>query len=195
MNQPDFRSNLNAAQQWASELVGNVRPEQLSDPTPCSEFTVAQLIEHLLAVQERITSMASSGTIGDVPSQIALTTDSPGEDFDRRARAGADAWDAWSADDLWSRTVTAPFGTVPGGAAVMMYASENLAHGWDLAVATGQPSEADPQVVAPILAGMKRALPAEPRGAEVGIPFAPVVESAPDAGPTEQLANWAGRSR
>ena len=64
-------------------------------------------------------------------------------------------------------------------------------HGWDLAVATGQPSEADPALVEAV-AGITRAfIPAEQRGGAV--PFGPVVEPRPEAGPTERLANWSGR--
>lgn len=66
-------------------------------------------------------------------------------------------------------------------------------HGWDLAVATGQPSEADADLASAALALAARTLPAEPRGGHV--PFAPVAEPSPDAGPTEQLANWSGHRR
>jgi len=43
-----------------------------------------------------------------------------------------------------------------------------------------------------VLAVMTQTLLAEPRGVP-NIPFDPVVESAPGAGPAERLANWAGR--
>jgi hypothetical protein len=57
--------------------------------------------------------------------------------------------------------------------------------------ATGQDPEADPALVAPAYATMQRALPATGRE---GFPFDPPVEPAPDAGPTERLANWTGRA-
>lgn len=89
--------------------------------------------------------------------------------------------------------VTAPFGTLPGAAALGAYLSEHVAHGWDLAVATGQPSEGDPDLAEIALQAMTAALPAEQRGGQ--IPFAAPVKPAADTGPTERLANWTGRAR
>ncbi len=171
----------------------NVSAEQLHEPTPCAEFDVTELVEHLMAVQERIRGIAVDGHVDGAPFRLAFEQDSVAEDFARRVHEFAVAWEAWQEDELWSKTVTAPFGTGPGGAALMVYTSENLTHGWDLAVATGQDSEADPAIVAPILAGMYNALPADNRGDD--IPFNAVVESAEGAGPTEQLANRLARSR
>ena len=68
---------------------------------------------------------------------------------------------------------------------------EILTHGWDLAQATGQPTERDPELACWALAGAKRILPPEARGADV--PFGPVVEVPPGAGPYAQLAAWLGR--
>lgn len=193
MPNPDFRPQLRQAQDWVAELLANLRPEQLHEPTPCADFDVTELIEHLLAVQERIRGIAVDGNVDDAPFTLAFEDENLIEDFAHRIQESAAAWEAWQEDELWTKTVTAPFGTVPGGAALMVYTSENLTHGWDLAVATGQDAEADGVFVEPILAGMRNALPADNRGED--IPFNPVVEPAEGAGPTEQLANWLGRSR
>jgi uncharacterized protein (TIGR03086 family) len=105
-------------------------------------------------------------------------------------------WSVWAApagDGILDREVTAPWGTVPGRAALYGYLNETLVHGWDLAVATGQPVEAPREIAEAALAAAPRTLPAEPRGGHV--PFAPPAPPAADAGPTERLANWSGRSR
>jgi len=88
--------------------------------------------------------------------------------------------------------VTVPWGQAPGREALWGYIGEALVHGWDLAVATGQPSEADPALVEPTAAEVRRFIPADAR--VPGVPFSPVVEPRPEAGPTERLANWSGRS-
>jgi uncharacterized protein (TIGR03086 family) len=72
------------------------------------------------------------------------------------------------------------------------YIQEVLAHGWDLAQATGQPAEGDPELATWALAISRRILPPEIRGQE-GVPFGPVVEAPAGAGPYTQLAAWLGR--
>ena len=106
------------------------------------------------------------------PAQLALPT--PCAEYDVRA--------------LLSHIVG---GKVPGRIAVSGYVQEILAHGWDLARATGQPTELDPELASWVLAVARRILPPEPRGGE--IPFGPVVPVPPDAGPYAQLAGWLGR--
>jgi hypothetical protein len=74
------------------------------------------------------------------------------------------------------------------------YLNEALVHGWDLAVATGQHSEADPAIAEAGLAAAQQI--SSPRTSAVApCRFAEVVPSTPDAGPTERLANWAGHRR
>ena len=87
--------------------------------------------------------------------------------------------------------VELPWGKIPGRFAIAGYVQEILTHGWDLAQATGQPTERDPELARWALAGAKRILPPEARRADV--PFGPVVEVHPNAGPYAQLAAWLGR--
>lgn len=196
MSIPDLRTNLTDTQQWICELVAGLRPEQLDRPTPCSEFTVAGLIEHLFGVQLRLVAYATDRAVGDTPATVPLRSSDPAElaaqlgELADRSRQG---WDRWSSEEMESQTVSGPFGVVPGAVALAIMTSENMVHGWDLAVATDQPSEADPQTASILLQLMQRALPAEPRGGEV--PFAPPVPTGAEAGPTERLAAWAGHSR
>lgn len=186
---PDLRPQLAQAQQWVAGLVARVRQDQLDHPTPCSEFTVRQLLEHLLAVENRIATVGRTGSIGDSPSSAPLPDGDLGEGF----RVAVDqATDAWTDDQSLARECTLPWGRSPGAVAVAAYVGENVVHGWDLATAIGAPAEADPQLVAIARAGYERILPPEPRGGEV--PFGPVVEPAADAGPTERLANYLGRT-
>lgn len=184
---PDLRPLLTRAQRWVTELIAGVSQDQLADPTPCEGLDVRALIGHLYAGARRVEVMAKGGDARTIP----FITDLPDGDLAAGYREHADASRrAWAAADLGA-PVTAPWGTIPGALAIGGYLQEAVTHGWDLAVSTGQPSEADPELAEAALAAAHRALPAEPRGGD--IPFGPVVEPEPYATPTQRLVNWTGR--
>lgn len=185
---PDLRQAVVSAQEWVARLAAGVRPDQLDARTPCSDFDVEALLEHLFGVADRLVAMGAGRPADSVPPSVAaLPADVVGT-YRARIEEGRRAW----TDPVsLGRLVEAPFGRVPGAVVLGVYLAENLTHGWDLATATGQDPEADPALVAPAYATMQRALPAQGRE---GFPFALPVEPAADAGATERLANWLGRS-
>jgi uncharacterized protein (TIGR03086 family) len=189
--QTDPRPGYRAALDWVTGLAAAVRPDQLALPTPCPEFDVRDLLGHLVATVRRAVAIAEGTSPLDVP---VVVTDVADHDFATTyAQDAKRALDAWADEARLDAVVTVPWGQVPGRGAVGAYTNETLVHGWDLAVATGQDSETDPELAEAILAVAQRAIPAEPRGGHV--PFAPPVEPGPGAGPTERLANWSGHRR
>ncbi|GAA1310465.1 TIGR03086 family metal-binding protein [Pseudonocardia xinjiangensis] len=191
----DPRPLYAGALSWAQDIVRGIRSDQLGEPTPCPEFDVRTLLAHLVATVDRATALGKGMDWALTPSFVPAAPD------DGWSRVYGDAiaamWAVWGdeADSgrLLDRVVTAPFGTVPGRAALVSWTRETLVHGWDLAVATGQDVEADPEAARAVLAMTERVLPAEPRGGH--IPFASPVPPRADAGPTERLANWCGHRR
>lgn len=189
MTLPDSRPQLAESQEWVATLIDAITPEQLDAPTPCDGWTVRDLVEHLLAVEGRVAGLPALGSVDDLPRRVPL----PERDVAGAFRqASLEAQQAWADDSLLTTMVSPPWGEVPGAAAIGAYINEHLAHGWDLATAIGQHAEADPQLVGPVLAMAQHAIPDVARGTE-HMPFGPVIDSATDAGPTEQLANWLGR--
>ena len=188
----DLRPSLTQAQNWVTDLIEGIGDDQWHEPTPCTEFDVTALVQHLLAVQHRTLLLATARTVEGAPTSLPL----PADDLVGFVRVGVDeagsAWAQWTVEELETKTVVHPIGTIPGGVAVAMYTDEYLTHGWDLAVATGQDCEAPADLVEPVLAFMTKALPAQRPPV---MPFADAVPSRPGAGPTERLANWMGRSR
>lgn len=188
-NTTDPRPLYREALSWTTALVEKVRDDQLTASTPCADFDVRTLLGHLVATVERARVIGEGGDPGTVP---LVVTDTHDDGYADAYRSAADRmWPVWTDDSRLDATVTAPWGTVPGRAAIWGYINETLVHGWDLAVATGQPSEAHPELAEAMLAVARHAIPAETRGGHV--PFADVVEPHPTAGPTERLANWSGR--
>jgi uncharacterized protein (TIGR03086 family) len=187
----DPRPHYRTALTWVRTLANGVPADRLADPTPCTEWDVRGLLGHLVATVDRVRVIGEGGDPQTTPRVVEGIaddgwTDALGAAEDKMAAV-------WADDALLDELVTVPWGRVPGRAAVWGYIREALVHGWDLAVATGQSPEADPVTAEAALAETKLVMPAEPRGGP--IPFAAPVAPRPEAGPTEQLANWCGHAR
>ncbi len=186
----DPRPLYRAAQRWVTALVEGVRPDQFDAPTGCPDFDVRTLLGHLVSTVERARVIGAGGSPEDVPLVTSgIADDAAAATY---AAGAARVWEVWDDDALLTAPVTVPWGTVPGAEALWGYLNEALVHGFDLAAATGQPSEADPAVVQPMLDRIPAILLGGFRGGPV--PFAAVVEPAAGAGPPERLANWSGRT-
>lgn len=159
-------------------LRGVVETDQ-PKPTPCAEFTVHQLADHLLDGIEMLTRAA--GGSPDVIRQGPLET--------------VVATAAQQANEAWARrgtegTVVVAAGEIPATVAAAILSIEYLVHAWDFAQATGQQVHVSGEVVdyvssiaSPIIAG------ARAHGA-----FAAEVSSGPDANVLERLVAFSGRS-
>jgi uncharacterized protein (TIGR03086 family) len=186
----DPRPYYDRSLRWVRDLATDVRPDQLDDPTPCPEFDVRALLGHLLATVHRATGI---GAGADPTTMPVVVTEVPDDGWAAALAAAEDGYRAaWRDERRLDAEVRVPWGLVSGRAALWGYVNEALVHGWDLAVATGQPAEADADLAEAALAGVLPKLPADRRGGPV--PFAEVVPSDPGAGATERLANWSGHS-
>jgi uncharacterized protein (TIGR03086 family) len=172
-------------------IAAAVSPSQLTLPTPCTEYDVRALLSHIVGGLTR-TALVGEGAEDALahPAQASGVTDDGWPDAYRAAAARSSA--AWADDAKLDALVEVPWGKIPGRFAVAGYIQEVLAHGWDLARATGQPTEGDPELALFSLATAQRILPPEIRGDE-GVPFGPVIEAPAGAGPYTQLAAWLGR--
>lgn len=186
MNDP--RALYGRAVAQTESTVAAVRPDQLGLPTPCTEWDVRTLLSHMVGGVIRVALVGEGADALSVsPFADASTADWAGA---YRA-AGARALAAWSDDGKLDAIFAVPWGKVPGRVAVAGYVREVLAHGWDLAVATGQQTELDPELGAFALEVSRRSLPAAGRE---GLPFGPVVLAPAGAGVYGQLAAWLGRT-
>ncbi|MEJ3656890.1 TIGR03086 family metal-binding protein [Actinomycetes bacterium KLBMP 9759] len=189
MTTTDPRPLYTQAISWTRGIMARVDADQLDSPTLCTEFDVRTLMGHLVATVERARVIAEGGDFASIP---IVRTGIPDAELAASYGAAAEKTLAvWSDDAVLDRPVTVPWGTVPGRASLWGYINETLVHGWDLAVATGQPAEADPALAEAALQVSSTLLPAERRGGPV--PFAAPVTPRDGAGPTERLANWSGR--
>ena len=161
-------------------VVGGIRPDQLDDPTPCSEFTVRGVLEHMIggaamfAAAFRGTEPAQPDTtdvlagFGPALTELAASIQGPG---------------------ALGRTIQAPFGEVSGDTFARFVVLDGLVHGWDLATATGQPYGPPDALVDAVDAFARQAL--DPL--RDGHTFGPAVEPPTSATPIERLAAFTGR--
>ncbi len=188
---PDTRPLFHAALAQVAPLVDGLTTADLDRPTPCSEWTVRDLLSHLVAVEDRIVHIAGGGKPFEMPTMVEGIADADWSDAWNSRVAPLE--DALADDALLTREWVHPAGTMPGFQAIAVYASEVAVHAWDLARALGRDAELNQDVAAAVVGPITGALPSEPRGAEIGIPFGPVVPVADDASPYARLVGWVGR--
>ncbi|HEX3622546.1 MAG TPA: TIGR03086 family metal-binding protein [Acidimicrobiales bacterium] len=166
-------------------LVAGVRPDQWGLDTPCSGWSVRDLVNHLVVGHRRFACFVRGEP---APS---LDVDHLGEDAVAAYRTTADELlEAFRQEGALDRIVTVPIGPVPGIVALHLRLVEALVHGWDLASATGQPTSFPDDMVEQALAFTADSLTAIPPGRT---PFGSP-QPAPDEAPTiDRLAALLGR--
>lgn len=169
-------------------LIAGISGDRWSAATPCSGWTVRELVTHLIAGNVKYAGIARGDdfvpgapqvSVGAVPAVTYRETLS-------------DMLHAWRTPGAFDREITLPRGQ-RGRAevAAWIHLAETLGHGWDLATAIDQePGFADEDVAASLEECRKR-MPAI-RGQ--GSPFADAVDGA--KGPLiDQLAAYLGRTK
>src|SRR3954453_14966574 len=142
------------------DLIEGVRPEQRSLPTPCSEFDVEALLDHIVGGVQVFEAGSEGRTYEGDPSEYHVDDD-PAAQF----RSSADALIASWAEHGLDRDVAISSGAeMPGQMVFNMTVMEYLAHGWDLATATDQPVPYTEEEAADVLARAKATLPPEYQG-------------------------------
>ncbi|MDP9075544.1 MAG: TIGR03086 family metal-binding protein [Actinomycetota bacterium] len=114
--------------------------------------------------------------------------DDPAADFRAAAASLVAGWEKYGRD----RKVRVTSGELPGPMVFDMTVMEYLTHGWDLAVATGQPVRYTEQEASDTLARAEAMLPPEYRGD--GMPFGHVVAIEADAPALNRLVAFLGRN-
>ena len=162
-------------------VLHTIAADDLSRQTPCAEFDVAQLTDHLLG-----SIAALGGMVGaDLPERDE--TDSVERQVVAAARPALDAWHRHGLDD------TVPFGKgeMPAKGACAVLSLEFLVHAWDYASAVGHKIDA-PEPLSEYVLGLARAvIRPEFRG---GAGFDDPVDVPEDAGALEQLVAFTGRN-
>ena len=138
---PDLLDLYDRGSAWAVEVVSGA-VNDLDATTPCEEWNVRTLLNHMLDAQRYFLS-AARGEQASPPGATApeILSDDPAGDF-RKMRT--DMLAAYSDPEVRERT----------GISLGIAFSDLLLHTWDLARATGQDETLDPDKCAEMLEGM-----------------------------------------
>jgi len=126
--------------------VHAVRSEQWDLPTPCTEWDVRTLVNHVVGENRWAVPLFGGGTIAEVGDRLDgdLLGADPTAAWDESASGAVSVVDEMGAME---RTVHLSFGDFPGSEYAMQLFADLLVHGWDLARATGQDETLDPELV------------------------------------------------
>lgn len=170
--------------------AAGVPADRLDDPTPCAQWTVAQVLHHAAGDQH-----AWAATIGHGDLPVYNPFDPP-----RRLDQGAgtvvaaavdSASQAWEKVDPAADAVPTPLPptpTLPAPLAAGACALDAAVHAWDVALATGQPSPLTAALAAQLLPAARAT--AEPLR---GFAYAPALATDGGDDPVAELLKYLGR--
>ena len=162
-------------------VLRGMTDDDLDKHTPCTEFTVSRLADHVVGGVSALGSMAG-GSVQDAPNAPTIES--------RVADVAQQVLETWRARGLEG---SVPFGDgeMPATTAAGILSVEFLVHGWDFAQATDQPLPVSGEVADYTLGLAQRIISPSERGA--GADFAEEVPVAPGADPLECLIAFTGR--
>src|ERR1700677_2560895 len=186
------RSTLLDSYENAAVIVSGIAADELGQPTPCPNYDVAGLIDHLVEAGRRAAAVGrgQAPPPGDDAPHVELS-DAPGQ----LRSAAEEAARAWGDDSSLSLRHAMPWGEEYTGATLVdMYLAELAAHAWDLARSTGQTGKLDPSLALPALEGARAMIKPQYRDmVGPGVPFGAEVCPAPGDDDWERLAAFTGR--
>jgi uncharacterized protein (TIGR03086 family) len=168
------------------KVLAGIDPSRLDDPTPCRLWTVRQLINHAVTAPR-----AGVGVVRSGDWHVAEEDFASGDFLAAYDATAADALDAFEDPAAAEKMLKLPFAEVPGAFLMQMITTDQFAHGWDLAKATGQSTDLDPELAEELLAHAD--IPDKFRGEEGKAPFGPRREAPEGAAAADKLAAMLGR--
>lgn len=129
-----------------NEQVAAVEAGDWDRPTPCSEWTVHELVNHVAGEDLWTVPLVNGSTIEEVGNRFDgdLLGDAPTNTALEAAAAAVSAVEERIPE---GGTVHLSYGEERLEEYLMQLSADHLVHGWDLAVATGRRLEPDPDLV------------------------------------------------
>ena len=169
-------------------IVAAVKPDQLGDPTPCADWDVRALLNHTIGGVYMFDDAAQGNELDIARFEQDMVGSDPADSYEQGAvKLKKTVQQSGVLDGQW----TMPFGATPGQIAIGIATVETIQHGWDVAKATGQKAEFDPEVMEAAMAAAQLFPPDIVR--QPGV-FGTENECASDAPLEDRLAAFLGRT-
>jgi len=178
----DLIAALDQTFQHTHGIIANVSVDQYNDSTPCADWAVRDLLEHTIGVVAGLGATAR----GEVGAPFELGAD-PATQF---KDAATSTLAAWRSPGVLDRVIDGGAGQMPGHVLAGINLLDTATHAWDIAAATGQPSELPDAVATTALEVSRATISPEMRPGR----FGPEVPAAANASPTELLVAFLGRT-
>ncbi|GIJ74533.1 TIGR03086 family metal-binding protein [Virgisporangium ochraceum] len=167
-----------------------VRTGRLDDPTPCTEWTVAQVLFHAAGDQHAWASTVGSGSLPsynpfDPPRELDGGVEAT---VAKAVEAAVGAWSGVDPAGPLVRTPLPPVPELPASLAAAACALDAAVHAWDVAVATGQPSPLTAELAGQLMPAARAT--AEPLR---GFAYAPALPEQEDDDAAAALLRYLGR--
>src|SRR2546423_9334700 len=121
------------------EVVDNVKAGQLSNSTPCTEWTVRDVINHVTGGATMFAVCVEQGSVPDDLLPKLMGGDNLGDDVNGSFHKASDrARAAFGSPGALDKMVKLPFGEMPAGIALNIAIMDVMTHAVDIAKATGQ---------------------------------------------------------
>ncbi len=168
------------------EGLAGVADDHLTGPSPCTEYTVGDLIDHVDLVAQGPTSLALGSR--ELPD-TGYSHLKPGwrDTVTQHVRALGKAWDGPA---VWEGTGNVPGSHLSNSTWGKIALTEFVVHGWDIAAATGQPFDLPEQTLQACFEHVAVFVPNAP------LPdlWGPPLEVPPDAALLDRILATTGRA-
>jgi len=173
-------------------LLLGITDDHLTAPTPCPEWTVGDLLDHIMGLSYAFTQAAQKRT--DAPGTDTAPPAPSAANLSRHWRSRLpvvleELATAWKNPTAWEGTAQAGGVTMPAAAMGATAVNEVTMHGWDLARATGQEYAADPRLLEHLIEFLSQNPPEGTPGL-----FGPIVPTDDEASLLDQAVALAGRN-
>jgi uncharacterized protein (TIGR03086 family) len=172
-----------------------VPQSDLGQPTPCTEYTVGDLLDHLAGVTvafggAAVKARGESSKMGPWGEAGHLAPDWR-TSLPQRLR---DLATAWRDPEAWTGMTYVGGGEQPGEMIGVILLGELVVHGWDLSRGAGLPLQVDDATVAPLHELIRQTFGPTADPAARGAAFQPAVPVPSDASSLDQTLGMLGRN-